>query len=980
MDGLLEDHRWQSIDPGLDLVQLRPQFAQLRVVSDAFDKRFDAYIERTQHAYATLIEDLLAQLPPADRTFLHSADLQLLVLKKELDKDVALLSQAEEISRTARTGVILRGTSATQVNEYELFPLLNQVYKRSGPPLKFNPGGTRITVTTGSAQSTHPVTQLLTGDNLPLDWEAYANGRPPRKGMHTKVIVEVLWSSGRPPTDPPEPVLTFGSPVTRAIAQAIVHKHFLLDVNALRQQARGATQREQRQQRWDQIAHRLKALVPFWSCGEDITSGDTRRAVAGAYGCLLDLLAVVFPTRQFVSASLSVLKKTAPLTTKLLQLGRVGSTFLLSVLNPLDGVSSVFRLAGSGLIRLSANAWQVVGQAIEQVRHGLAATRLLDYPRLLARAAIGNGSVLRGGDWLRINALLHKHHWYACHRFTTRPYGPPLVNFRLDGALGVTSMRAANGYEASVSDRLFSEPPLVIPRANATDLLDGDRLLRLEHSAPTHFDDLTSAAYFTVLQDFDTLCPDTRKKRSPVPLICFTKKLVAFNASIHQRRVQAIEHIRLIPAPANGPDMRKLVYNRRVYQAKPVSQAFELEPVAMDAPLTYEPQVSGRLIYNEPQFGLPNNQLDTRLNRETRVVELMGITRDVNDQRTLRAIAVNLGQTGAPADVRIVVEADAGMFYEAPHPGAPIAASTPLSFNQLDFSRGGEDERMIRGFSQRKLDYLNAGGYSHERPLVNLPTLEVLHRQLRDRHFSQAKLARLRAQAQGLKTIKQRELLLNASDQGQRMGMDIAVAPVRLDTWPPNPKPAVPLNQYLAEQANASTTTMVRSTGIGSANVVGTGEAEMRRVDIAEPLVMWQYSRVGQPNYTEVILRTGAGNCDQMAHIACEMIRFNGGTARIWGMTPAAHAFVVVGTPPAHLVNTVAFTEAGWVDLWICDPWTEIVCPAADYMRLLNEKMISWHLQDISVFFNDHGKYRWGQANDRTWLALLNRGTKHPLF
>lgn len=116
-----------------------------------------------------------------------------------------------------------------------------------------------------------------------------------------------------------------------------------------------------------------------------------------------------------------------------------------------------------------------------------------------------------------------------------------------------------------------------------------------------------------------------------------------------------------------------------------------------------------------------------------------------------------------------------------------------------------------------------------------------------------------------------------------------------------------------------------------------------------------------------------------MAHVARELIRVNGGHAHIWGMSPPAHAFVVVGAPTATLTHTLDFKEAGWADLWICDPWAAIVCPARDYMKLLNEKMIAWSLQDISVFFNDQGTYRWGQANDQHWLALLNNGLKHPL-
>lgn len=967
MDGQLGDARWQSTEEQLDLAQIRPSFGRLGNINERFDSAFGAHIERMKQAYSTAIEDLLAQLSPADRLYIQQADLQLLVLKKEPGKDLALLSPAEEIARTARMGVILRAASPTAVHEYELFPLLNRVDKRSGPPLTYREGGTPMSVITGGPHSAQPVTQLLIGDELPVDWEAYASGRPPRPQARAKVIVHVLWSSSTA-------ALTFGSPVTRAIAQAIVQRHFFLDVDAMRQQARGTTQLEQAQHTWDRLMARLKALIPFWSCAEDIASGDTRRIIDGAYGCFIDLLLVLFPAKQLAGASLAILKRTAPLPIKLLQLGRLGGTFLNTVLNPIDGIPGLFRLARSGLIRLSASARQALDTAIRQVQRLSATLPLLDYPTLLARADIGAGSVLRGSDYVRINAVLHKHQWHTCDPFSARPYGPPLNTFRLDSALSITPIQATNGYQALVTERLFATPPLLIPRSDVTDLLDHNSLLRLEHPAPTHLDDLTSPAYFKTAEGFDTLCGPARTKRSPVPLICFTQKLATFNASIHQRRVQAIEHIRLIPAPAIGSDTRKVVHNRRLYEATPQGTTFELTPVAMHSPLVYKPQVNGKLI-EEPQFGLPNDQLDNKLSRDTRVVELEGLTNEVDDRRTLRAMAITL----TPSDTRVIVEADAGVFYEA----APTATAASLRFTQLDFSSGGPHEQLIRAFGQHKLDYLTAGGFTHSRPLVNLPTLEVLYRQLAQRGFNQQKLARLQAQATTLTPLKQRELLLNASDQGQRLGMSVAVAPLQLDTWPPYRAGSAnvqSINQYLATQAHASTVALVQSTGIGSANVVGTGIRELGRLSIAEPLVMWQYSRVGQPNYTEVILKTGAGNCDQMAHVASELIKVNGGVAQVWGTSPPAHAFVVVGIQPPTLAPTLEFREAGWAGLRICDPWAGIACPAGDYMRKLNEKMIVWHLQDVSVFFNDGGTYRWAQANDRNWLKALKDGIKRPQF
>ncbi len=235
-----------------------------------------------------------------------------------------------------------------------------------------------------------------------------------------------------------------------------------------------------------------------------------------------------------------------------------------------------------------------------------------------------------------------------------------------------------------------------------------------------------------------------------------------------------------------------------------------------------------------------------------------------------------------------------------------------------------------------------------------------------------------------MSALKQRELLLNASNQGRRLNVQIVSESVRLELWPPNPAvPANPsarqINQYLATQANTSTLAMVRKTGIGSANTVGMSPQELARLQVAEPVVMWEYSKMGHPNYTEIILKTGAGNCDQMAHVAKEMIRTNGGVAQVWGTQPPAHAFVVVGRPPAGLARTRDFQEAGWADVWISDPWTSISCAAGDYIAQLNIKMTEWFLQDISVYFHDAGAYRWAQANDPAWLARLTQSDKLPM-
>ena len=134
------------------------------------------------------------------------------------------------------------------------------------------------------------------------------------------------------------------------------------------------------------------------------------------------------------------------------------------------------------------------------------------------------------------------------------------------------------------------------------------------------------------------------------------------------------------------------------------------------------------------------------------------------------------------------------------------------------------------------------------------------------------------------------------------------------------PGPCASWWSWRAWACHSGARSMVKATGIGPSNVAGVGVDELERLSIAESQVMWQCSRAGQPSYTEVILKTGAGNCDQMAHVANELIRFNGGASRVWGTSPPAHAFVVVGITPPTLGSTLDFSEAGWRGLWICDP------------------------------------------------------------
>lgn len=960
---------WASVHPHLDLNLMRSAFSRLGHVNTLFEAAFDAHIDRLKQAYATTLQDLLAQLPLAERARLPIGELQLLVLSKEATKAETLETREEKRARVGRFGIILRCTLPHATHDYELFPLLNRLHKRSGPALVFDLGGKPLSVTTGRPGSVQPVSVLHTGNPLAIDWQAYETGSAPRPNVFSTVVVEQLWQQGPTPAETATP--RFGSAILRSITQAIVERHFFLDVEAARQQARGASAEEGFEHHHDALTQRLKILVPLWSCGQDIASGDPHRMTYGSYQCLLDLFGLLMPARAYSSAGLAVLKSTAPLPIKLLQLGKLSTNLLQTTLNPLDLTPTLARLARNGLIALGKAAWHTLREAIEQAQRWTANTPLREYVRWLSRADIGIGAVLGGSDFSRIVAIMREKQWYAFDPFSARPYGPPLPNFRLDSALSVTPVHCVNGYQARVTERLFDTPPLLIPRATATDLLVDGKVMRLEHSAPTHLDDLASPAHFRVEHHFDTRCTPTRSKRNAPPFICFTKRLSAFNHSIHQRRVQALEHIRIIPAPSQGGAKQRLVYHHTVYEVSRDEVAFELTQVPAP-PLIYRRRTLGTLV-DEPQFGLPDDQLDNLLGHETRVVELQGIAEGIDDTRVMRAMVFELSRPGPIPGPRWVVEADTGVFFEV------IQTANPpeVVFDYLDFSQGGEAARLIHAFCDYKRDYLDIAELMPTQPLVALPTLEVLYRQLAARGFSDGTLARLRHTASTLTPLKQRELLLNASSQGQRLDVHVAAKPLQLDIWPPRPvvaggPSAAQINEYLAQKAHASTLALVERTGVGAANLVTDAVDDLARLRIAAPVVLWQYTLVGQPDYTEIILKTGAGNCDQMAHVAHELIRTNGGVSQIWGSRPPTHAFVVVGKTPSSLVETQDFTEDDWQGLWICDPWARIACPANQYLNAFNERVRDWSGQHMSVYY----KGQWERIENSSWLADWKRGLK----
>ncbi|PRA29212.1 hypothetical protein [Pseudomonas poae] len=969
--------RLETSDPDFDLPALKQCSASLNDINARFSTVFTDYIRMTKAAYGVYIQYLLCQLPLKDRKELQQGHLTLLTLSAPADKPLVHESPRENLARLGRYGVILRCEHAQRVRYFELFPLLNLVRENAQIPRELQIGGQPLNITTGTANAPVPVSTLFLGTPLPVDWQAYAKGQQPRPGQRSEVIVERLFSRAAQASLGNAVPMDFDAPRTLDLAGTLVEKHFFLEPDLLLEQTKGSSSLEQNQQLEAKIFAVIKALIPFWSCSEDLASGDVKRTIDGVYGCFLDVLGVYMPTKTTLLSAASRLATTAPLPLKLLQVMRLGAGYLHSILNPVDGIGSLLKLTRYGVAYLTKAGQQIMLTAIEQTRQWLAHTSAFDTLQHLGRIDLASGTLMRGSEFARLMAIMHKQRWRAFDPFTARPHGPVLNGFLPDNAITVTPLILADGYQARVVHEVL-DCPLMIPRTTGTDILTGGRVFRLAPGNPELLTDLTSASHFRIAQSFDNLCPISRHKRSPIPLICFTKQLYPFKGSIHKRRVQAMEHLQLMPAPSVQGQTRKTIYKRLVHEATPQVTRFELNPVPVQLPIAYKTRTTGRLILDTPQFGLPEDSLDNLLSRQTVVLEVHSIVNTIDDRRVMRALLLNNPQAPAGPPTRCVVEADVGVFYEAsPVPGDAQAVRLDL----LEYGTTPEVNQLLNAYATQKNQHLVKANMSVQMPLVVLPTLETLYRQLHRRGYSAQKIQQIQRRASGLSKLKQRELLLNTSDQGRRLEIQVAALPIQLQVWPPRPlQPALPTpaqtNQYIAEIANDAVQNLVERTGLRSANIVGDTAQELSRLELTEPVVMWEYSKVGHPDYTEVILQTGAGNCDQMAHIASELIRHNLGNCQRWCIH-RAHAFVVVGTPPVP--QSLDFSEPGWADVWICDPWVNIACPASRYLERLNIKMIAMDLESILVFFRDAQLQRWGRATDPVWLAQLNDQLKYSL-
>ncbi|AOE67777.1 hypothetical protein A7317_12445 [Pseudomonas fluorescens] len=524
----------------------------------------------------------------------------------------------------------------------------------------------------------------------------------------------------------------------------------------------------------------------------------------------------------------------------------------------------------------------------------------------------------------------------------------------------------SDGQRAQVIDHALTPNAYTLPRTNGYDLVDGDRIYRYRDSRPGELTDLQAQEPAQPLDDFEAICPAPaagRRVRRGANDECFAK--ILNDLPEPKAQLQALEHVRLFPSkPSLFSKDRWVIHEKRLHKMLETDIGSQLVPVNDAKRITYKRQVRGKLVA-DPGFGFyPGNTLGP-LAEQTRVVKLNKISEAVDDQRQLRAVVVTSG-----TQPYLVVEADTAEFYYAPLDKKQTGDITfkKCSPTELD---------LVQGY--RQFLGLNHSTQALDADFIALPKLKGVYPQLEAAGYAKADVDELKQLCKALTDEQQREVVYQLQRAKAITPPDVALRPQQVSAlekpadfarWP-----AARQNRFYAENAKAQVQQALKATGLGPGNQLRSAN-DLARADAADMTLNWlrRTADLRAPNGPDLIMKTGAGNCGEMALLSRDIIGKSGGKAAEW-RAGDAHAFTVIGGPPGPVSATTDFAGPAWADAWVVDPWADIACPASEYTQQLQATMAKWDAAGLKI-------RQGGQANmsplDPDWIDTLVKQPKRP--
>ncbi|MFJ5255874.1 hypothetical protein ACIP8I_11805 [Pseudomonas sp. NPDC088414] len=191
------------------------------------------------------------------------------------------------------------------------------------------------------------------------------------------------------------PMESYQSPRLKDIADFIAQKNPTITYDEYYRMGYDQTDYEEKQEEYERIANIiLNIFIPFRGCIQQLTSDDPNERSGAAFTCIIDTLAVAF---VFIGAA-GALAKAVASSTRLLSLGRVAGSVLVSIFNPVDGIPQLLigagKLAGKGVLKLSHYGSSISKAGVRQLRR-LTTTSSGSYDLVKALSKSGAAAEIR---------------------------------------------------------------------------------------------------------------------------------------------------------------------------------------------------------------------------------------------------------------------------------------------------------------------------------------------------------------------------------------------------------------------------------------------------------------------------------------------------------------------------------------------------------------------------------------------------------
>jgi hypothetical protein len=954
---------WHTRNNHIPIQLLHDHAADLPDVNAQYDTAIENDFGPRRDHSIVIIRDLLSKLPAQDRRTL-AFDKKEYYSVRESDTSVWHAGKAKK-GKKGSHGLIIRTTDDKgNVTDFGLFPDAGIVKKLPGLPNPMPTGGTNAAfgnIYDGRDEGAH---------SLQLDFTAFSSPAAPREGTVSDVIIDRI-----PPMSLEngelinKDIATFGTPDNttapgyfderfKLIAEIAVDSH-LLRKDEYKAINRGYNPLEEKAPTFLERLDTLARMIPGVSSIEDIYQG---HYVDAGRDLFIDALSLLIPEGlgKVWSTTARAFERAAT---------GAGETLVQSAVE--DGIGAV------GLKNLTAANTSHTFTATRRMQGSLLAEPAEEI--LTPKAELTDGLLMRPGNSEQINvtAINQDNKWYAYDAKTLSAYGVPLEGFVPEaggkaslpkGAFRLKPETNAQGVTTRVPEGVSGRARL-LKRQTHTDIVIGEKVYRYDPKKPEVMTEVGVAPESGALTDFEGYCPaPSSRVRRDLNSLCFAKWIEP-NGTWDFQEAQALEHRRLTPGQTQNGQSRTVVHDHRLYEAS-ANGGDELIPIPSQHPISYRNQVKGRLV-DEPDFGFDEPGKTRLINNDTLVIQLDQISDASNDTRTLRAVKVDFN--GQPY---LVAEGDTGVFFYA----ALNTQGGDLEFYRITANNNPTSTYLINAHDRYKDTY----GFKPNNDVVVLPTMdELTHRVALENQMTPEEILHLQLALSGLSGLseeKQREILLNIYAWGRKLNIPTALKPIGLSPiiWPTGftTLTQAEQNQFYAEAARKIIDDQFEATGIKWGNQrIPNNLADDARNYVAKEIVTWLYTRTNAPNYSEVIMKVGAGNCDQMAKVAVDTINLSAGDARIAQVQ--GHTFAVVGGPTGH-TSTDFFSEPEWADAWIVDPWSKITCKASDYRAQFLERMQAMSASGQEILISDGGtppQGIWVNPMDPAWINPATHGS-----